>query len=337
MFTEIITSAQQIAAPAVNALTRVDLIRAVRTFGVQLRLRLTNTLAAGPATVINNGGTPWSVFSRVGLDENGARNVDIDPRLAILWTQMFFPRDPDVGRVRQTNLANGAYVLEESIFLPFSGSPIAGPAESIFMERDVRRSLSAFVNQDTASGVGRIVQTPGTSVISAATIGVSQRYDVERAKRTVLLPVVRQVEVPVVAASGEFTFKIDSTRYLQGIIIQQDTTGAGEVADIINSIALRADGRDLFGPGLINYEEMQAWAQQDFAADVVPRGALPLWFRKGGRLSNILNPNSMSNLRLVANVQPSVTVGATNSVIRLLLLELERVEGLTIASVPYQI
>jgi hypothetical protein len=337
VFTEVNTPNSSIVNPALNAFQGVELIRAVRTYLVQLRLSLTNTLAGGPATVITNGGTPWAVFNRVGLDENGARHVDLDPRLAILWTQMFAPRDIDKNRVRQTNLANGAYNLEESLYLPFAGFPVAGPSESIFMERDVRRVLKAFANQDTASGANRIVQTPGTAVISNVSVSVSQRYDVDRQDRTILLPVVRQVEQAVAGASGEYVFKIDSTRYIQGMIIQQDAGPAGEVSDIVNSLALRADGRDIIGPGLKSYEELQSDAQMEFPGDVVPRGALPLWFRKGGRLSNILNPNTMSNLRFVMNVQPSVSAGAANSTIRILLLELERVEGLTRDKVPFQI
>jgi hypothetical protein len=330
MFAEIISAAGQIVAPVANVVTKTELVRAVRNFVIDLRLRLTVTLAGGPATAILNGGTPWAAFDRVGLDENGTKRVDLDPRLAILWTAMFTGQDNDAGRVRATNLADGPYALEESIMLPFSGYPIAGPAESVFLERNVNNAFSAFVTKGPDSVANRLVQTPGTAVTSGVTVEVAQRYDWERAKRTMLVPVVRQVELQIPAASTEMVFKIDSTRYLQGIIVQQDTSGAGEVSDIINRFALRADGRDLIGPGLVDYEQLQSLAQQEFAGPVVPRGALPLWFRKGGRLGNILNPNALSNLRAVMNVQPSVTPGAGTSVVRLLLLELEHVEGLTV-------
>lgn len=331
-FHEINSPNSSIIAPGLNtgAGTGVQLIKAVRTFALQLRLRLTATLAGGPATAINNGGSPWAVFNRVGIDENGAQNIAFDPLAAVTLTQMFAPRDTDKGRTRLTLLADGAYNLEESIFIPFSGVQTAGPAESIFMERDVRRDLKAFVNQDVASGVGRLVRTPGTCAISNVSVSVSQRYDVDRQDRTILLPVIRDVELSVNGASTEFPFKIDSVRYLQGMIIRQITDGAGEVDDIISALALRADNRDIIGPGLKSYEEAQADAQMIFPGDVVPRGTLPVWFRQGGRLSNVLNPNTMSNLKFVFNVAPSVTAGATNSRIRITLLELERVEGLTV-------
>lgn len=337
MFAEIITPAGQIQNPGVGVKTKTDLVRAVRTFLIDLRLRLTLTLGGGPATAILNGGTPWAAFDRIGTDENGTNRIDVDPRLAILWTAMFSGQDTSVGRVRATNLANGAYDLEESVMLPFAGYPIAGPAESVFLERNVNNSFGAFVTKGPDSVLNRLVQSPGTAVTSAVTVSVAQRYDWERNKRTILVPVVRQIELPVAVASTEFPFKIDSERYLQGIIVQQDTSGAGEVTDIINSLAIRADGRDIYGPGLTDYEQLQSMAQSEFAGPVVPRGALPVWFRKSGRLSNNLNPNTLSNLRMVMNVQPSVTAGAGNSIVRLLLLELERVEGLTVPNVNFQI
>ncbi len=339
MYTEQITNAGQIVSPAAGGVTvKTDLVRAVRTLAVQFRVRATVTLAGGPATLITNGGSILAAFNKFGLDENGARFVEADPRLLQVYQQMMAPRDTDLGRVRATNLANGAYALEESVFLPFANVQVAVPTESCFLERDPRRAFSAFLERGPDSlALGKIVQTPGTAVISAITVDVVQRYDLERVKRTVLVPVIRQVEIPVAATATEFTFKLESTRYLQGLVIQQDTSGAGEVTDIINSLALRSDGREFVGPGLVPFEDLQAQAQMEFNGDCVSRGYLPIWFRKGGRLSNILNPNALSNLRLVMSVQPSVTVNAGTSTIRVLMLELERVPGLTAEQVPYQI
>lgn len=338
MFDEIISKSASIVAPTVGQIVKTDLIRAVRTYIVELRVRLTVTLAGGPATAILNGGTPWAVFERAGLDENGTRRVDVDPRLIALWTAMFVGQDIDKGRVRQTSLADGAYNLEETIFLAFSGYPVAGPSETLFLERNVANAFSAFVKLNTLNAAGKIVATGGTAVVSAVQVDVVQRYDWNRAARTILLPVVRQDEMQVNGTSAEFLFKIQSERYLQGLIVQQDTTGAGEVDDIITSLALRADGRDIYGPDLVPYRDLQLLAQSEFASDeVVTRGNLPIWFRKGGRLSNILNPNTLSNLRLVMNVTPSVVAGAGTSNIRVALLELERVPGLTADTVPFEV
>jgi hypothetical protein len=328
----------QIIAPRIGVDEKTDLIRKVRTFRQQFRVRGTLTLAGGPATLITNGGSILAAFSKMGYDENGARFVEADPRLLQIAHQMVAPRDTDLGRVRATNLANGAYALEESIFLPFANVQVAGPAESIYMERNPQQSFQAFVNQKTANGaLGNIVQTPGTAVWSAMTVDTVQRYDLDRTEKTTFLPVIRQVELVVPGASAEFIFKIESPRYLQWMIFQQDTSGAGEVVDIINSLAIRADARDYIGPGLVPYENLQADAQMDLAGDCVSRGYFPFWLREGGRLSNIVNVNSLSNLRAVMNVQPSVTANAGTSTIRILLGELEAVPGLTMPPRGYQV
>lgn len=338
MFTEIKAAASPIIAPAAGVITKSELIRAVRTIWVQLRLSCTVTLAGGPATAILNGGSPWAAFDYAGTDENGVRYIEGDPRFLAIYSRMVSMANITFGQVRLSSLANGAYNLTESIWLPMtSGVLAAGPMDTVFMERNAQRVLSAFVRLINTNVANILVQTPGTAVLSNVQIAVVQRYDYERAKRSLMQPVIRQQDFPVASTQAEATFKIESTRYLQGMIVGQITTGAGEVTDIINTLALRADGRDFYGPSLIPYSQLQADSEQEFTGDVTSRGYLPIWFRKSGRISNVLNPNSVASLRLVCNVQPSVTVGAGSSSVRVLLLELEKVPGLTAESVGFQI
>lgn len=337
MFTEGLSAAGTIVAPTPNVITKTDLQRAVRTYELEYRVRGTVTLAGGPATAILNGGSILAAFLRLGTDENGTRWIDVDPLLAYIYHQMMTQQDTAKNRVRLTNPANGAYDLEESVFLPFAGVGTAVPSETLYLERDARKNFSAFVTQGPVSVAGTLVQTPGTAVLSNVSVSVTQRYDTDRSDGTILLPSMRQEEKQITGVSTEFPFKLESEKYLQGLIVQQWTTGAGEVADIINSLALRADGWDGIGPSLVGYEELQARAQLEFSGSVVERGNLPIWFRKGGRLSNVLNPNALANLRLLLNCQPSATVGAGTSIVRVCYLELERVPGLTAATVPYQI
>lgn len=331
MFVEQKTQAAQMVAPPQNNVTvKSDLIRKVRTLLIQYRVRATVTLAAGPATAILNRGSILCAFNRFGTDENGFRPIDADPRVLQIAHQMLAPRDTDHGRVRLTNTANGAYALEESVFLPFANVQVAGPTESAYMERNPMQQFSAFVERGADSLVNTIVQTPGTAVISGVTVDLVQRYDLQREKKAYFVPIIRHLaDVVVPGASANFQIKLESTNYVQGIIVQQYTAGAGEVTDIITSLALRADGRDFIGPQQVPYENLQAEAQMEFAGDVVAGGYLPIWFRKGGRLSNIVNANSLSNWRIEATVTPSVTVGAGTSNIRVMSLELVAVPGLT--------
>lgn len=336
MFTEQVTRAAPIAAPAANSTTKTDLVKKVRTLWFQFRVRARVTLGGGPATSILNRGSVLCGFDRLGIDEGGTRMIDADPRLLQMASQMLAPRDTDHGRVRLTQVADGAYNLEESVFLPFSSVQVAGPTESVYLERNPEKEFKAFVQRAADSLVNRIVATPGTAVIDNITVEVVQRYDLERNKRTVLLPVIRQLEQVIAGASTRFPFKIDSTSYLQGMIVQQDTQSRGEVTDIINRLALRADGRDFIGPDPVPYEELQAAAQMEFSGDVVSGGYLPIWFRKGGRLGNIVNANSLANFRLDLDCQPSVVAGAGTSIVRVLLLELVAVPGLTVPP-PFRI
>jgi len=331
MFVEQKSLAAQIVAPPPNGVVvKSDLVRKVRTLRQQYRVRATVTLAAGPATAILNRGSVLCGFDRFGYDENGARFIDADPRILQIAHQMVAPRDTDTGRVRLTAVANGAYALEESVFLPFSNVQVAGQTESPYMERNPQNQFSAFIQRGPDSLVGRIVQTPGTAVISAITVDLVQRYDLQRDRKGFFVPQIRHLaEVIVPGAGANFIVKLESTNYLQGLIIQQDTATAGEVPDIINSLALRADGRDFIGPQQVPYEDLQAEAQMEFAGDCVPAGYLPIWFRQGGRLSNVVNANALANFRLEMNVQPSVVVGAGVSTIRVLALELISVPGLT--------
>ena len=331
MFVEQKSQSAQIVAPPFNsAVTKTDLIRKVRTLLIQLRARGTVTLAGGPATAILNRGSLLAAFDRFGTDENGFQPITADPMLLQIMAQMMAPRDFDKGRVRLTNPANGAYDLEESVFLPFGSILAAVPTETCYMERNPQQQFSAFVQLGPASVVGRLVQTPGTALLSNVTVDVVQRYDLQRERKAIFLPQIRHLaEVQVNGASPNFVVKLESVNYLQGLVIQQTTTGAGEVDDIITSLALRADGRDFIGPQQIAYEELQAEAQMEFSGDCVPAGYLPIWFRSSGRLSNIVNANSLANFRVEANVAPSAAVGAGTSIIRVLALELVSVPGLT--------
>lgn len=337
MFTETKEVAASIV-PVVGQIMKTDLVRAVRTIWLQFRVRATLTLAGGPATAILNQGSILSIFDFAGTDENGKRYIEADPRMLAIYSQMCTNANLDFGRVRQTSLVNGAYDLEESFWVPFTSNLLAaGPLDTVFLERNTQRTLSAFIRQISASAANLIVQTPGTAVLSNVSVDVVQRYDRERQKRTLLEPTIRQMDFPVTSTSSAFIAKIETTDFLLGLVVAQVTTGAGFVTDVVNSLALRADGIDFYGPTLLPYEDLQADSQMEFAGDVSTGGTLPIWFRKSGRLSNALNPNTVANLRLVMDVQPSVTVGAGDSFVRVLLIEGQKVPGLTPDTIDFTI
>ena len=66
-------------------------------------------------------------------------------------------------------------------------------------------------------------------------------------------------------------------------------------------------------------------------------GYLGLNFQTAGRLSNVLDAAREPNLRFEFNCAPSAQAGATNSRIRITVVELERRPGLVAAEVPFAI
>ena len=259
MYTELFTAAQTISSFPNNQPAKAKLINGVRTYRIAFRIRATLTLGAGPATAILNRGSVLAIFDRAGMDENGRRFWNGDARSMGILAQMQAPRAIDFNSVRLTSTANGVTNLEETLFLEFSSNLQIGPADVLYLERTVKQELNAFLTiKSNTNAAGLLVTTPGTAVLSNLSATVIQRYDTDRSERTGFLPVIETYEFPVTSTTANFPLEIKTNRYIRAMLFQQETTGVGEVSDIINSLALRADGRDIFGPDLLPYEDLQA-------------------------------------------------------------------------------
>jgi hypothetical protein len=136
-------------------------------------------------------------------------------------------------------------------------------------------------------------------------------------------PFTRQVTQDVTGANAQLKIDLRGTRYLRGLMLQQDTSGVGEVADIINSVILRGDKKSILGDGGIPFRDLQQAQAYEYGG-AIPAGYLWMDFARYGRLSTLWNPNQDTNLRLELNVQPSVTVGAVSSQVRVAMVEYEQ-------------
>lgn len=324
--------------PTQGVRTFTNMINGVRSFAVRIRARA-QVVVAGGITSVRNRGSAFALFDEVGVSENGVDKVNLDGRMLRFLSEMHAPSALSASRMA---LANGTYNLEETAVIWFAHPLAASPVETAFIEADPRQALQVFAkyNGDSArlgaAGAGTITITPGS-----VSLTVQQIYDDQRSQLPLLLPYHRQIVQPITATVTDFPIYLKTSRYVRAIAIQQDTDGAGEVSDILSSLALRGDFRDIIGPQKVAQDDLVYGSELEFGGAVsdggglgvsgaVREGYLGINFQRNGRLSNILNPNTDVNLRLEVNAAVSVTVGATASKLRISLLELEEVQGLTV-------
>lgn len=316
-------------APITTDRVRTKLINAVQSFYVTLTARGTLTIAGGAADAIRNRGSIWAAFTEVGLEENGKDRMLLTGNVLRYIAETSAPSA--LSAKRATSTAAAAYTLEESVRLYFAHPFAAIPRETSFMERDVKQELNVFTRLAPASnadgGGNKLAKVSGgvTAVLSAVSVTVIHGYDKTETARPFFIPTIRQTVTDVPGASGNLESFVRTSHALRGIILSQETTTDGEVADIVNSLTLRGDMGEFIGPQKAKWDDLLLESEYEFGGAVVSsvRAHLALNFQEHGRLASILNPNQDNNLRFEFDCQPSVA-GAGASKVRITLLELER-------------
>lgn len=309
------------------------LINGVRSYGVFLHARARVQIAVAAVTNIRNRGSVWALFNEVGIDENGTDRHLYDGRVLRFLSEMHAPSA--LTATRLTNTAVGTYNLEESAMIWFSHPLSAAPQESVFRELDARQLLQVFANGST-DPVGALVTIGGATVtIDQVSIEVYHIYDARSQELPLFIPTARQIVQAVSAANPQLEINLKTSKFLRALVIQQDTAGFGEVSDILTAYALRGDFRDIVGPQQTLTDADQFLQEFEFGGLVLSNQAyLGLNFQRGGKLSNVVNPSDDVNLRIEANV--GVSASGTASRLRIALLELEQVGGLT-GPIPFPI
>lgn len=305
-----------------------DMRNGMRTLGVMVRLTATVTVGVAAVTAIRNRGSILAFVDSIGITENGVDKVLYNGRLA-----GFIGRVNQVvetpSAVRMTSTAVGATNLDETVFIPFGPAWQVNAGDSAFIERDPRASLQVFVNWNPTTA--KMVTIGGASfTIGTPTITVEQVYDDERqAKRPLFLPFYREQTFTVSSSGQQAPMYLKTSRWIRALAIQQDSD-VGEVGDIISNIILRGDNRDIIAPPGASVERLARLGEcYGLARALNDPGYLWLPFTHGGRLSNSISPVNDSNMRLEFTAAPTAAAGATSSLIRVGILELERVGGLT--------
>lgn len=330
MFGEKITALPNVV-PVANERKTTTLQANVRTH--LLRYTIAGTLDITTlATSIRNRGSIAAAYDEIGIEVDGEDRFIMDPRAARAHAEIIGRRL--LPKTRATALAVGTYPLKETGYIFLAQPQIAKPEETSFLERDVRQEMKFFAKYN---GLATKIVGGGVAALSAPSIRVTQIHDPFRSDLPLLRPSCRQMVSAVAAANDQHEISLRGSRYVGAILIQQDSD-IGEVTDIISTISLRGDdGKDII-PQPLNYADAVLHAGiSDDGANQTSDAYFGLDFLSGGRLSRLVHPYSYTNLRLVLNVTPSVTAGATNSKIRVTVFEFEQDTVLTAAALPFTI
>lgn len=315
----------------------LDMENAVQTHRLQFTVEADVQISVGAATAIRNRGSVLAMIDEMGVEEAGGERTVLDGRLAGIIAQAYAPST--LSATRQTALAVATYTLRESISIHYASPISANPAETTFRERNVKRRLQAFVKFKTGNLGDNVLQAgAATLTVTNVRVRIRHTYDDRSTSRPFYIPTYRQQVAQVASANTDLKEEVKTEKFLRLVAIQQDSD-VGEVPDIIRAVEFRGDRRHIIGPNKIAWDDLARDQEEEFGGAVyspatVPPGLgqnayLVLNFQKGGRLSNIINPNDDTNLRFVFDAAPSAVAGAANGKIRLGIVELEQDPNLT--------
>lgn len=318
--------------------TRIPMVNGVQTHAVVMRPRADISIAAGGGAdgTLRNKGSVWALIDKVVVEENGRARTIVDGRVLRKLTEAWAPQQLD----ERTRLASGAIqantILSELGILYFASPLMQRKQETAFMEQNHRLPLTLQL-ETVANPYARLIDG-GTRVltVNSFTVEIGQVLDkLSLGVPPVFVPVIREIGSEVISGNvSQLRVPLHSQHFLSAIVIQQ-LAGDFEVEDIVSAIALESDHSALH-EGQFSYAFLKEMQQALFGGEVVEDdGYLVFNFLSHGRLSDALNPNADSNLRLVVDAAPSAVVGTSQ--IRVWAVELQRIPGLTASEVPFPV
>lgn len=335
-----------LGTPQVGQRAYSRLLSGFRTHFLKFTIRTTITLAGGPKTSLRNAGSAWSLVDFIGVEDNGDDIARISGVELRMLSQMVAPQHLTARRI--TSYADGVYVLEETAILPFAWPLSVAPVETCLVERNPSNALQAFViwNDNGLNLVGGA----GTAAVSNTTVSIEQVYDFEKTP-PLFIPRYRSIFEPITATVTDFPIYIKTGKLLRGMIVNTYAGTVGLVADIISNIKLLSDQRTYIGPAKAAWADVTRWQEYQFggnlhalsldtsAAATQPDADsfLALNFQESGRLSNVINPANEQNFRIEVDAAVTAAAGAGSSAVRLMLMELEQVSGITAPQLPFQV
>lgn len=296
---------------------------------VEVTGTLTVTGADAASTAINGGSILAAVIA--SIVESGRQTwQNIDLRSLRFLTGVQSPQTlQDAVRLTTAQAqAAAAYNLRETAIFNFGNPFGVSERETFYLEANAAQTFAVELTlvQNALATIWQANGGAGTATLTNVVVNVIQDYSLNEPSYPVFKPTARHIVQNVAGANTQLPILLQTTERLRGIVVQQDTN-LGEVTDIINAFALRGDNVDIIGPNQMNAARYVRFENAKYAGiDVVNRGAyFFLDFCPDGRISSFLYPSQQANnLRLELNCQPSVVAGVTNSIVRVMLLEMTR-------------
>lgn len=294
--------------------------------------------SVGAATSIRNKGSLWAAFDEVAVSEQGQDMHLYRGNVLRMISETFAPSALSATRVISTAV-QAATQLKESARIYFAMPFGMDPGETSFLERNPGQAFEVGVRL-VATPATRLVN-PGanTSALTNVSVTALQGFDDPDPKTglhtpPLFIPMVRQLAtIPVAVAQSAMLVELKTTALCRMIILSQETTTEGEVADIIQNVTMRGDNLTIIGPNGARFDDLLLDNEYELGGNMVGNSShLPFMFQRYGRISDSFNPSQDVNLRLELNVTPSASAGTSQ--IRVTLVELVR-SPVTAATIPF--
>lgn len=288
-----------------------------RLYKVEIAQDLTVTTVG---TVVYNGGSLLGAYDFIGVQQGSQDQVNFDARLLRHWTEFSAQGPVPCRRLTAAQAAAKAtYPLFETVYINLADQFAASPSETYFKENNINNQLNAFIQLSTArlTAISDAVYTLTDPVVT-----ITQVFDENIGNLPLFVPYFDMVEYQVNSAQSQARIDLRASDYIAAIVIQCDTN-KGEQDDVIEQLAYRGDGVDIIGPAMVPWNSLV----DGMASESGGAGAALLaadydrtWYAynhiKSGRLSALLPPNVIPNLRLEVKCAPSAAAGVTSTTIR---------------------
>jgi len=302
---------------------RIKLENGVQTHRARLTISAPMVVTDKTSGVTINKGSVLAAIDTIKILHGGELHVYNGRQLAYL-SEFSSPSQRTVVRVPATaNLANTTYNLVETVVIDFAHPFSVNGRETALMEWNPRADLQLGVTVN-ASPTALILKSATTAALGTVTVTIQEEYDASETKLPWFQTYAEQRQITVAGTvnGASFDLPINDDEYLRGILLQEDTSGAGEQSDILSAFRLRDGSFDLISPtAMVVKDDYQRGLEHKWGGAVYDKAYTPIWFQYDARLSHLYKPNA---LRLFYNAAESAASGAGTSTINVLLLKCKR-------------
>lgn len=313
----------------------VNLTRDVWLTGLWIRVSATLSVAGGTTDGTLLDGHVARIIRRLRVVWDGEELVDMTGRFLRALTR----RAADQGLQETAASAAGTQSgtdIEGHYFVPFARPWLMDPFETVLPPVNVSAELRAYVDFETATSGGSSSDA-GTGAIIAGgdrdvtwdtepDVEIMEAY-AEKGTAPAFLPYISELTSfeQFQNASDPHVGQLTGRKRFESMILQTVYGSNQQVQDAIENVTFRAGSRRYIDRASL--AQLRAKERYQFSGvDSDDTGYLFLPFADGGKLGNVINPETLSNPRLELDLAaPTSTPGR----VKALMMELRAVPGLT--------